>query len=204
MSIRPKYQQEIQNRIDSFGEGGVFTASDFLDIAAMPAVNESLHRLNEKQYIKRIITGVYYKPKYSELLGEYIAPRIDLVAEAIARKFNWTIAPAGNTALNMLHLSTQVPNVWHYVSDGPYRKYEVENTTIQFSHVKTRDVAGKEKITVMVIQAISTIGRDKISESDIEILKRTLSNTDKQTIMKEAITATSWVYDVIREICREG
>lgn len=38
--------------------------------------------------------------------------------KAIARKYNWTIAPSGNTALNLLGLSTQVPSKWKYVSYG--------------------------------------------------------------------------------------
>ncbi len=202
MLSRPIYQKEIDNRINRFGAGEVFTAADFLDIATMPAVNESLHRLNKRRDITRIISGVYYKPKYSELLGEDVAPRMDLIAEALARKFNWTIAPAGDTALNMLHLSTQVPNIWTYVSDGPYRKYTVGDSTLQFKHVKNGDVTGKHKITVMVVQAINTIGKDRISQSDIETLKRVLSDDDKRMILKEAVTATSWVYDIIRVICK--
>lgn len=63
--------------------------------------------------------GVYYYPRYSELIQEYETPSPNKVTEAIARKFNWTIAPCGDTALNMLGLATQVPAKWSYISDGP-------------------------------------------------------------------------------------
>ena len=46
--------------------------------------------------------GVFYKPKYSKLLDEYIAPSPDAVAHALARNYGWTIFPCGDTALNLL------------------------------------------------------------------------------------------------------
>ena len=47
-------------------------------------------------------------PRQSELLGQ-LSQDIDQAAQARARKFNWRIQPAGDTALNLLGLSTQVP-----------------------------------------------------------------------------------------------
>ena len=201
--MRPQYQKEIEYRIEEYTGGYAFTAMDFLDIASMPVVNEALHRMNRRGDIERVISGVYYKPKYNELIGEKIVARMEDVAEALVRKFNWSVAPAGNTALNMLHLSTQVPNVWTYVSDGPYRKYEVGKRTIEFKHVKSGDIAGKNRITVMVIQALRTIGKENVSKKHIDTLRRTLANQDKQIVLAEARTATSWVYEAIKEVCKE-
>lgn len=201
--IRPQYQKSIEERIKESDYGAVYTASDFLDIASVPVVNEAMYRLVQDGQLRRIINGVYYKPKYSELLGEFVMPRIDLIAEALARKFNWTIAPAGNTALNALHLSTQVPNIWTYVSDGPYRKYQIGQTELEFKSVKNRDIAGKHRITVMVIQALKTLGKDGVTQDIIAKLKGTLSSEDKAIILNEAQTSTSWIFEFIREICRE-
>ena len=58
--------------------------------------------MNESGTIRRIIQGIYDKPVYSELLNEYSSPKVEKVVEALARKFNWTVAPAGETALNYL------------------------------------------------------------------------------------------------------
>ena len=57
----------------------------------------------------------------------------DELARAIARDQNWTIGPKGDAALNILGLSTQVPAIYSYITDGPYRKIEYEGITIQFS-----------------------------------------------------------------------
>ena len=43
---------------------------------------------------------------------------------ALAHSYHCTIAPCGNTALNLLGLSTQVTAVWSYISDEPYKTYE--------------------------------------------------------------------------------
>jgi hypothetical protein len=75
--------------------------------------------LPASEYIRRVIRGVYDKPKYSTLLQEYSAPNPNEIADALARNYSWTIAPTGNTALNLLGLSTQVPANWSYISSGP-------------------------------------------------------------------------------------
>src|SRR5664280_1762214 len=106
---RPDYLNQIENRIISDNDGDVFITSDFLDIADTQTVNKALSRLTEDNKIRRILRGLYDCPRYSELLQECTSPRMEAVAKAIARNFGWTIVPCGDTALNMLGLSTQVP-----------------------------------------------------------------------------------------------
>ena len=142
MDHRPNYQSEITKRIDAFAYGEAFSAKDFMDISDANATNQSLFRLEKEKKIRRVLTGIYDKPAYSALIHEYSVPRIDKVAEALARRFHWTIAPAGDTALNLLHISTQVPNEWEYVSDGPYRSYQIGKTTLRFRHVMPREING--------------------------------------------------------------
>lgn len=85
--------------------------------------------------------GIYYKQKYIELIGEYAMASVDEVADAIARKYNWTIAPSGNTALNLLGLSTQVPAKWTYISDGRYASFNVGKARIEFKHRNNGDIS---------------------------------------------------------------
>ena len=85
-----------------------FPLSDFADIADTNTVRSALYRLVKDNILRRIINGIYEKPKYSKLLDEYVAADPAAVAQALARSYHWTIAPCGNTALNLLGLSTQV------------------------------------------------------------------------------------------------
>lgn len=200
--MREKYQIEIENRIKNFEGGYAFSAVDFADIADTDPTNKALSRLNESGTIRRIIQGIYDKPVYSELLNEYSSPKVEKVVEALARKFNWTVAPAGETALNYLHMSTQVSNSWSYISDGPYRKYEIGSYTIEFKHCANKEISGKSFLTVSVIQALKFIGKANIQKEDIERLSFSIPSEQKQKVLEESKTTTSWIYKAIKEVCK--
>ena len=199
--MREKYQSEIEHRINGFDPGYVFSAVDFADIADTDPANKALSRMHESGSIRRIIKGIYDKPVYSELLKEYGSPIMENVANALARKYNWTIAPSGETALNMLHMSTQVPNIWCYISDGPYREYEVGSYRIEFKHCANKEISGKSFLTITVIQAIKHIGKDTIQAEDLKRLSLAIPDKEKQNVLSEAMTATSWIYRIIKEVC---
>lgn len=201
MKGKESIQDQIEKRINSFERGAAFSAFDFLDIAEANTVNQMLYRLEKSETIRRLLNGIYDKPTYSNLIKEYSAPRIDKVAEALARRFNWRIAPSGNTALNLLHVSTQVPNVWEYVSDGPYREYDIDGTKLKFKHTKAREINGYSQKTIMTIQAIRALGRNKLTNEDIRRLSSALTSEEKRKMPEEARSASGWVYDEIKNIC---
>lgn len=188
-------------KINDFEIGYAFTAVDFKEIADMDPTNKALSRLCEAGMIRRIMQGIYDKPVYSPLLKEYSAPNIESVVAALARKFSWTIAPAEETALNYLHMSTQISNDWCYISDGPYRDYKIGPYTIEFKHCANKEISGRSAITIAVIQAIKYIGKDNIQVEDKKRLSLILKNEDKEKILKEAMTTTAWIYRVIKEVC---
>ncbi len=129
------------------------------EIASYERIRNILNRLVKDGTIHRILNGVYYQPKYSELIEEYEAPNVHQVALAIARKYNWTITPSENTALNILGLSTQVPAKWVYLSDGKYVTYSFGGIDIEFKRRSNAEISNMSTITSMVIQAIKAIGK---------------------------------------------
>ena len=201
MSKRPKYQSQIKDRISEYPYGAAFSVSDFLDIADANSVSQALFRIEKDGEIRRVMNGVYDRPAYSQLIKEFAVPRIDKIAEALARRFNWTIAPSGDTALNILHISTQVSNVWEYVSDGPYREYMIGKVPLKFKHVMPREINGYSAITIMVIQGIRAIGKDKMTQEQEKRFALVIAAEDRDTVLKEAKTATGWIYRAIKRIC---
>ena len=195
------YMQEIRARILAAEDGAVFVASDFADIADTATIRQGLKRLSQSGVIRRIIRGVYEKPKYSKLLDEYVAADPEAVAKALARSYHWTIAPCGNTALNLLGLSTQVTAVWSYISDGPYKTYEWNSTKLEFKHRTNKEITGLSYMTSLVIQALKTLGRTNVTPEIIQKLSKKLSEDEKQACLKEATESTDWVYDTIRKMC---
>ena len=195
------YMQEIRARILAAEDGAVFVAPDFADIADTATIRQGLKRLYQSGIIRRIIRGVYEKPKYSKLLDEYVAADPDAVAKALARSYHWTIAPCGNTALNLLGLSTQVTAVWSYISDGPYKTYEWNSTKLEFKHRTNKEITGLSYMTSLVIQALKTLGRTNVTPEIMQALSEKLSEDEKQACLKEATESTDWVYDTIRKMC---
>ena len=195
------YMQEIRARSRAAEDGAVFCAPDFADIADTATIRQGLKRLYQSGIIRRIIRGIYEKPKYSKLLDEYVAADPDAVAKALARCYHWTIAPCGNTALNLLGLSTQVTAVWSYISDGPYKTYEWNSTKLEFKHRTNKEITGLSYMTSLVIQALKTLGRTNVTPEIIQTLSEKLSEAEKQACLKEATESTDWVYDTIRKMC---
>lgn len=195
------YKQAIINKIENFESSKVFITNDFFDIADYETVRSTLNRLVNSGEICRIIKGIYYKPKYIKLINEYEAPSIDEIAKALARKYNWTIAPSGNTALNLLGLSTQVPAKWTYVSNGRYVSFNYNNISIEFKRRNNGDISNISNISATVIQAIKALGKDKITEKQIEHLKRLLSKKEKEELLEQGKTTSVWVYRIIKKIC---
>lgn len=195
------YISGIRERVLSAEDGTVFAASDFADIADTNTIRQSLYRLVNDGTLRRILRGVFEKPKYSKLLDEYVAVDPDAVAKALARSYHWTIAPCGNTALNLLGLSTQVTAVWSYISDGPYKTYEWNSTKLEFKHRTNKEITGLSYTTSLVIQALKTLGKNNVTPDVIQTLTERLSDSEKQACLKEATESTDWVYDTIRKIC---
>ncbi len=192
---------QIEVRICNSPRGTIFLTSDFTDLASSDAANKALLRLEEAGLIRRILFGVYEYPEYNAFLGEYIEPAPDKVAHALARKFGWSIVPCGDTALNMLGLSTQVPAVWLYVSDGTYKEYSYGHTTIKFKRTTNKEISKISYKTALVIQAIKALGKEAITTEIISKIKASTTNEEKSLMFTEAKYATSWIYDIIKEIC---
>lgn len=199
---RPKYLNEIKNSILLADYGTVFVTVDFVSITDKKNVNMSLLRLEDEGLILRIIRGVYYKAEYNDFLQEYVVPNPDKVAHAIARNFGWTITPCGDSALNILGLSTQVPAIWSYVSDGTYKEYSYDNTTIKFKRTTNKEISKLSYRTALIIQALKALGKDNIGNTVINKLKNNLTDKEKATALLEAKAATSWIYEYIKQICK--
>ena len=89
----------IELRISDSKPGYVFSAIDYTHIAELNTIHQILSRLEKDGKIKRVMQGLYYVPRFSELLQEYEEPSPNEIALAIARKNRWSIVPEGNTAL---------------------------------------------------------------------------------------------------------
>ena len=127
-SLDSGYMKQIRERILSAEAGTIFATSDFADVADSATVRQNLNRLVQAGILRRVLRGIFEKPKYSSVLND--------------RTYHWTIAPYGNAALYLLGLSSEEPTVWSYISNGPYRTYEWNSTRLEFKHRTNKEFIG--------------------------------------------------------------
>lgn len=191
-------QERIKNYIEKLPRNKVYSTTSFRDFDNYDAVRKALSRLTKEGKLLRVARGFYKPSEYSEFLGEEIAVDPAEVAKAYACANQWTIAPFGDTALNLLGLTTQVPAVYEYVSDGRYMVVVLtDGRKIEFKHKTNREISGKNFITATVIEAINAIGKDKIDDSVRERIRRKLTKEELKIVKKEASTSRNWIYEEI-------
>ena len=190
--------KQIEN-IVSKNQGKIFSINDFYNIGTKNTIKSILYRLNEENKIKRLMDGLYIKPKYSNILKEYSYPDASEVAKKLADKFSWTIAPTGDTALKYTGLSTQVPNEYIYISDGAYREYLYRNKKIIFKHTTNRNITSYSKELAILIQAVKALGKDNISEEHIKKLEVFAKNI-KEDLKEDTLKLPFWIQEVLVKI----
>ncbi len=196
-------EDKILKRIKSHGRGWAMTNSDFGDIAKTATIDWSLYRLKDKKLIRPLMRGIYDYPRFSEILQEELAPDMEMVARAIARKFRWNILISGNTALNYLGLSTQIPMRLIYFSDGPSRQYEVAGRILEFKHISFKEARFTNTKSEIVVQALRELGMARITTDVINKMRDFIPASDRNKVLKDTQFTTDWIHDKIKLICAE-
>lgn len=192
-------QNQVLNRVRHASPGQVFTSKDFLDLGGRAATDQALSRLARQGVLQRLGRGVYHRPRRNDRLGIDVPPDADGVANAFARKTGSRVVPSGALAANRLGLSTQVPAKPVYLTDGPSRDVQVGQTVIQIKHVAARQLAASP-MSVMVLQALQHLGRDRIDNRVVQVLRRNLTPDQRTALLQDARYATCWMADVARRV----
>ena len=158
-------KNQILSRIYGRGRGWAFSPNDFKPNFTRWEISNSLEDLTNEGKIRRLTRGLYDYPLYSKILEKFVAPDMEQVAHALARKYAWRIQPSGETALNYLGLSNQIESKYLYFSDGKSKKYDILGQELEFKHHAFRNAAISDTNTILVIQAIKAIGEEGRNES---------------------------------------
>ena len=195
-------KQQVLSKIYGYGRGWAFSKSDFIKSVESNNIDKALSILVKESKIRRIDRGMYDYPKYSELLQQNLSPDIDQVAQAYARKFNWRIQVSGDAALNILGMSTQVPGRYIYLSDGPNRKYQILNTTLEFKKSALKEAGFKYPLSSLIVQAIKALGKNRIIPDIIDEFRSKIDSKMNEKILKDTASSTTWIYEVVKQICK--
>ena len=193
----------LAKAIKAIPRGVVFSGCDLKIDIGEDSLRQNLKRLVDGGYIRRVRRGFFERPVYSKFLREELGPDMLKTAEGIARRNNWTIAPTGNAALNLLGLSTQVPANWTFVSDGPYRKYDVGGRMLEFRHRANRTITGLSPKTNLVVQALKSLSKEQTTDAVIERIRRNLNDGEKRMLLRETTLVSRRIRGSVRRICED-
>ncbi|QXP61654.1 DUF6088 family protein [Olleya sp. HaHaR_3_96] len=192
-------QTKIENKIKSMKRGSILFPSNFESMGNVEAVKKSLLRLEKKKFLIRLAHGIYLYPKQDKLLG-VLYPSIEEIANAIADRDKAQIIPTGIKALNQLGLSNQIPMNIVFLTDGAARSIVVGKRTIKFKRTTPKNLAVKGKITSLVIQALKEIGKENVTEEQIEIILEHLKLEKGETIEHDAKLSPAWISKIIKNV----
>lgn len=196
-------QSKILTRI-RWNHEQVYIGKDFLDLGNRAAVDKALSRLVENKSIHRIGRGLYHTLRINPRLGIELAPDMDKIAQALARRTGSRVVPSGAVAANSLGLSTQVPAKPVYMTDGRTRSVRVGNTIIILKHTPPKDLPLGSPMSAMVFQALRHLGHKAVGLETITRLRRRLSQTERQRLLKDAHHITDWVAAAVRKVCKNA
>ena len=188
--------KQVFDSIKSFEGGTIFFSEQFEYIGSNDSVRKALSRICSEGVIIRLSKGVYLNPIIDKELG-VLYPSVDKVAKAISERDKSRIIPTGIFALNSLGLSTQVPLKIIYLTDGIPRKVTVGNQTIVFRKTAPKNFAFQNKLISLIVSALKEIGKDKITENELEHLKGLLKREDKNVLISDSKLAPRWIADLI-------
>ena len=189
---------KIIAKIKKARRGTLFFGEDFLSFGNSKAVAKALERLVLKGEISRVVRGIYARLEIDPILGQ-VTVSTEAIAKAISRRDRTRIIPTGAMALNALGLSTQVPMNVVYLTDGSPRKIVLGNRKIVFKKATAKKLSAVGKISRLVIQALKELGKDNVTEKEIEIILKQLEKENPYHLEHDIRLAPEWIRVIMRK-----
>lgn len=191
----------IRERIKHIMPGELFTIKDFEDMNNDNLVTRMLSRLQKEGKIVRVATGIYMNPKKTQFGIMY--PTLDQIARKIAERDKAQIMPTGDTALNVLGFSTQVPMNAIYITNGAKRNVKVGDRNIIFKNVVQKNFQFKGILLPLIIIALKELGENRVTD---EIRKKIISliseskTDERNTMTHDLYLSPVWIKELLLPI----
>ena len=194
---------QLLGRIKAKGTGWVFTPADFLDLGSRTAVGLALMRHARAGTIRKLARGLYDYPVHHPRFGT-MSPSTDSIANALKGRDDFRLQASGGHAANMLGLSDQVPVRTVFLTDGRSRKVQLGKRQIVLKNTTTRQMATAGRVSGTVIQALRWLGQRHIDDRMVAMLRRRLSDRDKQQLLKDLRYAPAWIAEIMRKVAAQA
>jgi len=189
---------KVLTKVKKASRGTLYFTDDFLAFGTAKAVSKALERLVVSGEIVRVARGIYARPETDPILGT-VKPSTEAIAEAIRRRDKAKIIATGAMAMNVLGLSTQVPINAVYLTNGTARTINLGRRKIVFKKTTPKNLATIGKISTQVIQALKEIGKDKVTDLEIQIIVEQLVKEEPYRLEQDIKRAPEWIRIIMRK-----
>lgn len=196
--MKDSVSQIVRKRVKYIDKGKLFTINDFEDLNNDSLVTRTLSRMQNEGVIVRVATGIYMNPQKTQFGILY--PSIDQVAKKIAERDKAQIMPTGDTALNLLGFSTQVPTNAVYITNGAKRKVKVGERNIIFKNTVQKNFQFKGELLPLIIIALKELGENSVTDEIKNKITKLISKSnteERNTIMHDLYLAPVWIKELL-------
>lgn len=194
-------EEKVAKKLKRQQKRSILFADDFLDLASPESINKALFRLKGKGLLIRLAHGIYLYPQTDKEFG-VLYPSAEEIAVAIAKRDRARIIPTGVQALNKLGLSTQIPLKVVFLTDGAARSLKIGKRTITFKKTSPKNLLVKGEISGLVIQALKSIGQNKLEDDNLKKLQAILKKEKKEIILHDAKLAPAWINKILMSVTK--
>ena len=188
----------LRQIIEEIPPGSVLFRTDFPRYNA-EFVGNVLSKLVEDGIIIKLAQGIYYRPKMSRFGA--VRPSVTQLAESIANRDNAVILPVGETALNELGLSTQVPMTYTFLTNGSSRTINLGNQTIVFKRGVPRNFAYSTTLMAYLVQALRALGKDNVGEAELSQIRKLIRMEPEQDkLSQDLMMVPVWMRKLLSPI----
>lgn len=183
---------EVEHKVKRCKSGTLFFLDSFPKVSEEYA-NNKLIELTKSGELVRISKGIYLKPERTRFGIVY--PSIDRIVELIAARDKAQVLPCGQTALNMLGLSEQVPASGTYVTSGSARSLTINGRIVTLRRSVPKTFAPRNRFMAILFLALKAWHEDEITPAFTEAVCRVLRQSDmeKQSMLADLKLAPKWI-----------
>lgn len=131
--------QQVRETVEKHPQGALLALSDFnIPQEKAGALTKALSRLHQQGTLRRLIKGLYFKPRMG-ILGEITSPSYEKVLAKLLVLYKDKISyVTGVNVFSSMGLTTQIANAFVIATDRPRTPVEIGPTRVRFiqSHVK--------------------------------------------------------------------
>lgn len=193
-------EQTLREQILSSEDDAIFFRNDFPQYHP-ESVGRILTDLTEERELIRIASGIYIKPRMSRF-GP-VMPSIEHIVKAISIRDKAQILPSGDTALNALGLSTQVPMSYSFLTTGSARKLSIGKRQVTLKRGVPRNFAYKTQLIGLIVQALRCLGEPNVTSKELEQIQRLITKeSDQEALIRDVHMMPVWMKRIIKPMIK--